>query len=459
LYFICGKRQLRILVLLIILVTIYLPGDPLIAQALSNQNPVEFCSTLYLLNISPYSDLNLKNDTRNSPIDRTNYLDAVRDLGVRHIRDEVMSWENIQPTRQSSFQFEVVDDFVIKAAERGISIMALFYWLPAWATVDDEPAEKFPKHGAELLPKRKYENDFRQYIKTVVRRYCGRYPESLDLQFPVKEWVFMNEPEYSPLNDDIENYAFWLKIFYKEIKDLDPDAVVVAPAISCNRYFEKKFLARLLDCEALKGPFYPYFDVCDFHAYPQWPSHYPHEELWTYDEAFAHVRTVLAEHNITVPIWLTETGYRCADPDKQARQMVKNLVHAATTGVARVYQFGFWDIGHEQGHWGFLENTPSGQVPVRKPYFYAYQTLIRKIGENRSILRLWPGIYEVILRGEQKVYVMWKEGETFDPSSLISGRIRITNLKGREILMSIEDLELSDSPLFIEEQEGKHSPD
>jgi hypothetical protein len=148
---------------------------------------------------------------------------------------------------------------------------------------------------------------------------------------------------------------------------------------------------------------------------------------------------------------LTETGYMCSDAEKQARQMVKNLVHAATTGVERIYQFGLWDGGHERGYWGFLENTPSGQIPTRKPYFYAYQTLIREIGNNLGIRRLWPGIYEASLKDGKIVYVMWKESETYDLGSLISGRIRITNIKGQENLMSVADLQLSDEPYFIEE--------
>src|SRR6202044_2045164 len=121
--------------------------------------------------------------------------------------------------------------------------------------------------------------------------------------------------------------------------------------------------------------------------------------------ATSYLRDVLAQHRLHMPLWITELGDNSADPTVQADRIVEYAIHAASMGGQRVYIFGMWDYG--TNHWGLLEDTPSGQPPVRKPSFIAYATLLSKISGNQRVDFLGPGRYRVFRKGKPSVYVLW----------------------------------------------------
>jgi hypothetical protein len=146
-------------------------------------------------------------------------------------------------------------------------------------------------------------------------------------------------------------------------------------------------------------------------------------------------------------MWFSETGVSNPNAAAQAGQAIKVVVHAASTGVTRVMLHGLWSIpGWDDG--GVLENTPSGQVPVRRLSFTAYQTLLRIIGKNEGVRRLGPGQYRAALPGGGAVYVLWAEagGGKLD----FQGRLRVTDLKGRPRELDAKELTLTGQPVFVE---------
>jgi len=376
-----------------------------------------------------------------TPVDRTHYLDAVRDLGVKSIRETFMNWAEIEPERGQGYELEPFDDIAKKASERGIEIIALAYPFPTWATGQAPTPLDQVFTPMWHLPKREFEQEFRAFVSAIVRRYCGKHPESLALETPIRHWIFTNELDAFGVHAD--EYAFWQKVFWEEVKQADPEAKVVSMGF-CNLP-GTAFLDALLKSEELRGPDFPYFDILTFHIYPGLNA----ENVYAMNASAGNLRRSLTAHGVDVPLWLDETGDRSLDGAAQASQAVKLLIHGASTGVCRVNLHGLWDIG-ENDHWGVLENTPSGQVPVRKPSFAAFQTFLAKVGSNQGVVFLGPGRYLALLPEGKSVYVLWAEGPNTEVGGLMRGPVRVTTVRQEETTMDATDLKLTAEPVFVE---------
>ncbi len=384
--------------------------------------------------------------------DRTNYLDAVQALGVHSIRETFMNWSDIEPVRGGGYLLDAFDDIATKASERGIEIEALCYPFPDWATGHPaaSPGKKFVFMGD--LPKRQYERDFRKFVRKMVSRY-GMGPGSLGLKVPIRHWIFFNEPDICRV--DARDYASWLKVFYEAVKSADPSARVVAPGLASpgvnlagDTRLKPIFLDQVLEAAELQGPHYPYFDVLDFHNYPK--GYGIHPNVYALNAAYGYVSKSLRRRHIDVPIWLDETGDNAKDFNLQAERVVKYLAHAASLGFERINLHGLWDF-YPPEFWGVLENTPSGEVPVRKPSFFAFQALGSRIGRNRAVEFLGPGRYKVLRPSLGPVYILWAEGANSETPCFLHGRLRVTNVKNRQTETDAAKLKLSESPVFVEE--------
>jgi len=369
--------------------------------------------------------------------DHTNYLNAVRDLGATSVRESFMNWREIEPVRGGAYLFQPYDDIARKASDRGIEIVALAYFFPGWAmeVTPDNPYTDW------RLPGREFEQDFRDFVAAFVRRYCGQYPDSLLLAIPIRKWIFTNELDAFGVSPD--EYAFWSKVFWEEVKNADPGAKVITMGF-CN-VGSTAFLEGVLDSPALTGPDYPYFDVVDLHVYPGLNA----GSIYAMNSFADIIRLSLASHGIDVPLWLDETGDRSLDQTEQGLRAMKYLVHAASVGVRRVHLHGLWDIGDDD-RWGVLENTPSGQVPVRKRSFTAFQTFLKKIGNNRGVEYLGSGQYRAFLPDSKTVYVLWSEGSNTAPPEFLPGKVRVTSLWNVERITNVAELSLTGEPVFVE---------
>jgi hypothetical protein len=397
--------------------------------------------------------------------DRTRYLDAVRDLGVTAMRETFMNWAEIEPERGQGYRLEAFDDIARKASERGIELLALAYPFPPWATGASPGSPDQLVTPMLQLPQRQFEADFRRFVRTVVERYCGQRAESLPLQRPIRHWIFSNEMDIPSFKVSADEYAFWLKAFYEEVKAADPGAKVL-PMGFCTPW-DSGFLVEALTSKHLQGASYPYFDIFTYHVYPfnfgqmdGCTTNHGGGDVRSMNVALERVQACLQAHRVNVDVWMDETGASRAGGVEQADMAIKSVVHAASTGVRRVYLHGLWDLmltptNHINDHWGVLEDTPSGQVPVRKPSFVAYQTLIRLIGQNQGVRCLAPGRYRATLPGGKSVYILWSEPSKETRPDFLKGRIRVTTLQNHQETMDASQFVLSERPVFVEPVEAK----
>lgn len=124
------------------------------------------------------------------------------------------------------------------------------------------------------------------------------------------------------------------------------------------------------------------------------------------------------------------------------------MIHAASVGAERIYVFGQGDYG--TSHWGVLRDTPSGELPVRKPSFVAYQTLLKKIGDNQGVEFLGPGRYRVLRPAAGPVYVLWADGSFNEAPAFLRGPLRVTSLDNQSQETDAAHLVLSDHPQLVE---------
>jgi hypothetical protein len=388
---------------------------------------------------------------RPTAADRTRYLDLVRELGVTTIRDD-WGWAGFEPEQGKGYRFAEHDDLVRKASERDIDVVAMVYAFPEWATGAKLAPPDAPTVIMLQLPQRQFEPDFRRFVRALVIRYSGRRPESLPLKRPIRTWIFANEVDWAKPdlpNTSPDEYAFWLKAFYEEVKAIDPDAKVVTMGL--GNPTADSFLPKFLSSKNLEGPNYPYFDVLNYHIYPGANV----TSLSGIDDVHALFGRRLQEHKIKADLWTMEAGSFITDVNAQVDAQIKAVIHAASVGVHRVHLHCLWDISGYSG--GVVAGAPSGKAPARKPLFAAYQTLIRMIGKNEGVQLLSQNCYRVRLPRGRSVYVAWSDTPANNKLGILKGRVRTTSLQGKQQETDVDELVLDTHPVFVEllDTEGK----
>ena len=136
------------------------------------------------------------------------YLPEVRNLGGGFTKVYLI-WNQIEPA-QGHYDWSATDAFVdqLKAPEEGLLAI---YSSSTWATV--QPSTMIPASPAKNL------DDYYRFIHDLVTRYKGR----------VRYWQNDCEPN-NPIfwSGTKEEFVDQLKVFYKAVKDADPEAIVVA---------------------------------------------------------------------------------------------------------------------------------------------------------------------------------------------------------------------------------------
>jgi hypothetical protein len=400
---------------------------------------VQFGINSFLGSIN-YSEIRGPTIVKPTATDRTNYLNAAQRLGVTTMREMFMNWAEVQPQKGGSCNFAAFDDLAQKASNRGIEITALAYPFPPWATGATPTPPDTVYTPMWQLPTRQNEQAFRNFVHTTVARYCGQTPESLPLAIPVRQWIFGNECDWTNISPD--EYAYWLRAFDQEVKAVDPGATVLMMGL--GNPLANSFLPSMLESPNLKGPGYPYFDVANYHAYPGANV----STVAGISQMQAVVSTCLAIHGVTAETRVMEAGSFISDPIAQVDPEIETVVHAASTGATRVYLHGLWDITQTGYSGSVLENTPSGQVPVEKPLFTAYQTLLKTIGNNEGVECISPGQYRALLPGGDFAYVLWQENGG-GSINYLHGEICVTDLQGIQHEMDAAQFVVGAHPVFV----------
>ena len=277
-------------------------------------------------------------------------LDGMANSGAKWLRLD-FNWPSVQPT-YDSWNWQATDRVVRAATARGLQILAMPAYTPAWARgagTDD----KYPPSDRQT---------YARFVQAAARRYRP---------MGVRHWEIWNEPNqwywWKPKPDPWA-YTDLLRRAYVAVKAEDPYATVVAgglapaPDSPDGSEVNGETFARRMYQAGAKGS----FDALAMHPY-----NYPVEPMYPHP-ANAFSSTTPAIHRVMSEngdgwkkLWLTEYGAptsggsRSITEAKQAEFLVKAYDQVARwpwAGPLLYYSYRDqgWDAGNPLDNYGLL---------------------------------------------------------------------------------------------------------
>jgi hypothetical protein len=253
--------------------------------------------------------------------DTNRELDAVAQTTANWMRIFV-DWSNIEKQR-GEFNWGWLDNVVNGARARGLNVLGVITYTPAWARVQGPGALLWTAPPANPA-------DYANFSTTVVQRYGDR----------IQNWELWNEPNlpffFGFADRPVQRYTDLIKAAYPAIKAAQPGATVVAGGLSRNSGAGSppRFLDAMYGAGA--GPF---FDAANAHPYV-FPGGLAANSRNGWSDVLAMRDVMVANGDGGKKIWMTEIGAPTCDcgdgvsQEEQAKQITDVLAAAAGLGYS-----------------------------------------------------------------------------------------------------------------------------
>jgi hypothetical protein len=262
--------------------------------------------------------------SRMSQADLDATLDDATALGLGWIRAD-LSWTTVQGGGPTSWSWGGFDRVVLAAKARGLKVLPILAYTPAWAR--DADCTRFscpPRDPAQ----------FAAFASAAVARYSS---------YGVTTWEVWNEPnlnQFWPTPDPVR-YATLLATTSAAIKKADPQATVLVGGLAALENSAPSIGPReFLNAVCLTGACTS-ADAVSYHpyTYPYLASYYATWSAWSKMSATpTSLRTVLGAFGLgTMPIWVTEYGAP-TDGDGMAGDGTWATTTATTDHVTEAWQ-------------------------------------------------------------------------------------------------------------------------
>ena len=196
---------------------------------------------------------------------RERSLQMIRDAGFRWIRQQ-FPWEDIEIHGKGDFEdrrhepyrsaWDKYDNIVDLAETYGLEIICRLDNPPAWSRADGNAR-------GTLIPPDDYA-DYGDFVHAVVSRYRGR----------IRYYQVWNEPNlvYEWGVVDAAQYVELLRVAYTRAREADPDAVILAGALSATIELDAHELGKGINDFIYLQQMYdagaaPYFDIMSMQGY------------------------------------------------------------------------------------------------------------------------------------------------------------------------------------------------
>ncbi|WP_339138549.1 MAG: hypothetical protein WGN25_09630 [Candidatus Electrothrix sp. GW3-4] len=343
------------------------------------------------------------------------------DLGVRWDRSLNFVWTRIQPDLTTD-QYDWPHDRQLRDAPHEIRLLAN---IMIGGPRHDARYGQYALSNRSFLPRD--EQAYTKFVQNLVERYDGDgIADMPGLRVPIKYWQVDNEPPHG-LND----YAAFLQMTYKAIKEADPNAKVLIGGVPgfppVSQYianFDRNYLPILDEL----GQFEEHcFDIFDLHWYGNATGDY-----LGIKDAYAHIQNALKERKLLPPdgVWITEMGAYSGDPSpkrilsfidfplqtekQQAADLVKRNVYALSLGIKKIFMcFGITEgFKHTGGYFDFTGLIYDGRYDhdqgkgVKKLAYYTYKKMT-EILEGSD----WASIQTLQQKDDIHIYRLNKNGK------------------------------------------------
>jgi hypothetical protein len=241
-------------------------------------------------------------------------------FGTWRLWDAYVTWKDLEPSK-GIWNFAKLDALVALAAQHNVEIILPLALTPQWASARPSEPSAYTS-GAAAEPSSI--QDWIDYVQAVTTRYKGKiaYYEMWNEANSTTTWT--GTPAELVL---LQQAA------YSVMKSNDPNAKLISVNLESTsglRYMEN--LLRLGYADSA--------DIIGFHLYvsPGVP-----EDI---APLAAKIFSLLKQHEVSKPLWDTETGWlpgcNFASEDQQAATAVRALLVANTSGAARFLWYA-WD--------------------------------------------------------------------------------------------------------------------
>jgi polysaccharide biosynthesis protein PslG len=294
-------------------------------------------------------------------------LDDAVALGAKWIRAD-LSWDEIQPDSPTAYRWERFDRVAVAARERGLTLLPIITYTPAWARPRGCNSDKC----APADPER-----FAKFAGEAAGRYRG-----------IATWEIWNEENselfWEPTPDAIA-YGKLLEAATTSIHKSNPSAqVIVGGLANTGGIPPREYLVDLVATGATRGADglavhpYTYPDLAS--ANGPWDG--PGGNSVTNPQS---LRSVFAEAGVPeLPLWITEFGAPTGGRDEgdhvsEARQaeIVEDGVQTAASddGIASFIWYSYQDTGSDpddpESHYGLVRADGS-----KKPAYEAFRRAV-----------------------------------------------------------------------------------
>ena len=245
-----------------------------------------------------------------------------------------------------------------------------------------------------------------------------------------------------------------LKVTCEAIKQSDPEALVVQGGMAGMMELCTDFWQGVFD---LGGA--DYFDIANMHSI----GHGEHLNIPAFKE-------FLARNGIDKPVWVTEVQYQQAHDtwdysnEEFAGVLARSYIFALANGVDKLFYVNIKMPSVRQGVPFDERSALISDTGDKSALFHAHLTVADMLGElseddEVEIIReeiggwsIREGQYKFYIGGKV-VYALW--GTTPLPAAICAtARVEVTDISGEQQVIDTVDLELSDSPVFVERQGG-----
>ena len=418
-------------------------------------------------------------------------------------------WGAIEKERGGAYDWSQVDNYVRNAQKNGVQIVATIWPYADWdqqqchVKLPSSPRLLFSAQLGDYRGKPCDAGAYQQFVKALVDRYDGDGKNDMPgLKYPIKYWEVDNEPDvaggslFFKGNPQTKDYLELLQETHDAIKQTDPDAKVLNGGIAYLNQQDTPFWQTILS-----GPGAKDIDILTIHAI----------ELGT-DLQMPALNSLMSQLGLHQPVWVTEIQYlQSFEPflrqwagqtranaginattnglgadmsagkflpaagagmppphnpaslglqglsqDQWSVVLVQSFVQAFGRGATKLFYIGLDNSTPTEPNSllvncrvqpGAGRNAPFNPADCqRQKPFYAYKTMVDKLDYFDSVREIAPGQYRFSVHG-RKVYVLW--GGQPLPAE-IKGKVKITDIYGREREAAAADIMLSGSPIYVE---------
>lgn len=384
------------------------------------------------------------------------HLGAVGKIPNAYWRRDWFYWNDVESTK-GKYDWSVFDERIWDYQKQGIYLIMQVMPFANWDQEFCHPEDKYisyfdeKKGGTLRVGKPCDMESYAIWLATFVERYDGDgVDDAPTLLIPVRYWEIGNEPlidEEFITNQKTkffvgtsEDYLDILKTSYQVVKLADPNSKVLmaGPAgwIKSDQEAWQPFF------EAKPGA---YFDIVDIHSID---TTHEREDMYVIGYQEFLQKYGLADK----PLFVTEAQFWGLgnEPPDDIRLFERTMVRATTTtlahGAKKILYIPSWENWKTDGQ---TTQEVYENLIDKINIFNTVATLKEEYTENYfedQTIRVNVGQYKFV-HDNSTLYVLWGRS---DLPPEINGTVLVTDIYGYKQIVKVEDIVLTNEPLFVE---------